>query len=113
MTLEEQLIAVAKSLKIQFTLDDKPISYSEVFSDTGMLPAIAKRADQLALLCLGYGIGAVFEEDEKAKVGARVKFDDITPNSLRLMFLVDVIEELRRSSGSAAGVVAVDEFLYD
>ena len=27
----------------------------EVFSFNGMLPAAAKRADQLSMLCLGYG----------------------------------------------------------
>lgn len=112
MTLEEQLTAVAKSLKIQFTLDDKPISYSDVFSDVGMLPAIAKRADQLSSLCLGYGIGAVFDEDEKAKVGVRVKFDDVTPNALRLMCMVDVLEELRKSAPSR-DKTPLDELMYD
>lgn len=112
MTLEEQLIAVVKSLKIQFTLDDKPLSFSEVFSDTGMLPALAKRADQLSSLCLGYGIGAVFDEDENAKVGVRVKFDDMTPNALRLMCIVDVIEELRRSAPTRDRI-PLDELMYD
>ena len=112
MTLQEQLAAIAKSLKMQFTLDDKPISYDEVFSDAGMLPAIAKRADQLSALCMGYGIGAVFDEDEKAKVGVRVKFDDVTPNALRLMCMTDVIEELRRSAPTR-DKTPLDELMYD
>ncbi len=112
MTLEEQLIAVAKSLKIQFTLDNKPISFKEAFADTGMLPALAKRADQLSSLCLGYGIGAAFDEDEKAKVGVRVKFDDVTPNALRLLCIVDVIEELRKCAPSR-DKTPLDELMYD
>lgn len=110
--IAKKLSAVAKSLKIQFTLHDKLIDYSEVFSDTGFLPAFAKRADQLSALCLGYGVGAAFDEDEKAKIGIRVKFDDVTPNVLRLMCMVDVLEELRKSAPSR-DKTPLDELMYD
>jgi intracellular multiplication protein IcmS len=112
MTLVEQLTAIAKHLKVQFTLNNKPVSYSEVFSEVGYLPAIAKRADQLCSLCLGYGIGATFEEDEKAKVGKRVRFDDATPNSVRLVCLFDVIYNLVKSAPSR-DKTPIDELDYD
>lgn len=106
------LCALTKAMKINFTLHDKPISYDEVFSDTGLLPALTKRADQLCSLCLGYGVGAVFEDAEKTTTGVKVKFDDVTPNVLRLLCLCDVINELNKSS-PYRDRVPLDELLYD
>ena len=112
MDIQKQLCAVAKALKATFTLNGKQISYQDVFAETGLLPAIAKRADQLSSLCLGYGIGVTFEEVEKARLGVKAKFDDITPNILRLACMTDVICELMNSSPSK-DVTSLDELLYD
>src|SRR5687768_903474 len=100
MEISKKLAAVAKGKKAKFTLNNKPISYEEVFSDTGLLPGLARRADQLCSLCLGYGIGATFEEVEGSKLGVKVKFDEVTPDVLRLLCICDVINELMNSAPS-------------
>ena len=112
LDIQKQLCLVAKAMKATFTLNGKQISHQDVFSDMGLLPAIAKRADQLSSLCLGYGIGVTFEEVEKSRLGIRAKFDDITPNILRLACLTDVVCELI-NSGPTKEVTSLDELLYD
>lgn len=112
MDISKKLSIIAKALNAHFVLNDRPISYEEVFADTGLLPAIARRADQLCSLCLGYGIGISFDEAEQSKLGVKVKFDDVTPNVLRLMCMTDVICELIQS-GSARDRTPLDELMYD
>lgn len=103
---------IAKIMGAKFYLNDRFLSYDEVFLDTGFLPAIAKRADQLCSLCLGYGIGVSFEEAEKAMTGTRVIFDEVTPNALRLMCMMDVVAELMKASGDPSRT-SLDELMYD
>lgn len=110
--LSKKLSVLAKAMKANFTLHNKPISYENVFSDTGLLPALARRADQLCSLCLGYGIGISFEEAEKSTLGVKVKFDDVTPNVLRLLCLCDVLNELIQSAPSR-DITPLDELMYD
>ncbi len=108
----KKLCDIAKSLNANFTLNGQPIPHEEVFSATGMLPALAKRADQLASLCLGYGIGYSLEDDEKGKLGTQVKFDDVTPNTLRYLCIMDVICELMQA-GLSKDSTPLDELMYD
>jgi len=112
MIISKKLIAIAKTLNANFTLNDRAISMEEVFADTGLLPAISRRADQLCSLCLGYGIGISFEEAEKSLLGVRVIFDDVTPNVLRFMCITDVLCELIQS-GPSTGLTPLDELMYD
>jgi len=112
MDFTKKLIALAKAMKANFTLNSKPISYNDVFSDTGLLPALARRADQLCSLCLGYGIGVSFDEVEKATLGVKVKFDDVTPEVLRLLCICDVLSELINSAPSRDST-PLDELMYD
>lgn len=112
MELTKQLTDIAKSLNVRFTFNQKPISFEDVFSSTGLLPGLAKRADQLCSLCLGYGIGVSFDDAEKALLGNEVKFDDVTPSVLRLLCLMDVLMELIKSAPSK-DAVSLDELMYD
>lgn len=112
MELQKQLGAIAKALGANFTLNDRPISYEEVFADTGLLPAMARRADQLCSLCLGYGIGITFAEAEKSLLGVKVTFDDVTPNILRFLCLTDVLCELMQA-GKSTAQTPLDELMYD
>ncbi len=112
MSLHNDLYRIAKALNANFTLNDKPIAYTEVFKDTGLLPAIARRADQLSSLCLGYGIGATFDEEEKSLLGVKVTFDDVTPNMLRYLTITDVLSEIIKS-GPTPTVTPLDELMYD
>lgn len=110
--IHKQLCAIAKGLNANFSLNDRGISYDEVFKDTGLLPAIARRADQLCSLCLGYGIGISFDEADKSILGVRVTFDDVTPNVLRYMCITDVLCELI-NSGPSKDRTPLDELMYD
>jgi len=112
MHLKEGLICIARKLGANFTLNGRPISYDEVFSEMGLLPAFAKRADQLCSLCLGYGIGVTFSEAEDSKLGIKSIFDDATPNVLRYLCMTDVLYELIRSAPSSAQV-PLDTLMYD
>ena len=112
MEINKQLTTIVQTMGANFILNSKPISYGEIFSDTGLLPALARRADQLCTLCFGYGLGVSFEEADKATIGVRVIFDEATPNALRLLCIVDVLFELKQASQNPAGIV-LDELMYD
>lgn len=110
--LSQQLAKIARTMGGNFSLNGRPLTMDEVFSTAGLLPGMARRADQLSSLCLGYGIGATFEEAEGAVLGVKVIFDEITPNALRLLCLVDVLNELMRSTPRGE-TVPLDQLLYD
>ena len=112
MDLTKKLCSLAKAMKVNFTLYGRPITYEEVFSETGLLPAMARRADQLCSLCLGYGIGVTFTEVEKSTLGTKVQFDEVTPTVLRLLCLCDVISELMKSAPTREQT-PLDELMYD
>lgn len=112
MALADKLSEMTKKIGANFTLKGRPISRTEIFSDTGLLPGLAKRADQLASLCLGYGLGATYEDVEKSLLGVKVTFDEFTPDVLRLFCILDVVCELIKSS-SSKDAVALDELMYD
>lgn len=110
--LSKKFMAIARTLQANFTMNGRPISYEEVFSDTGLLPALARRADQLCSLCLGYGIGVSFEETDNTVLGVKVMFDDVTPNVLRYVCLTDVLCELIYQ-GPSRDSTPLDELMYD
>jgi intracellular multiplication protein IcmS len=109
--LSTNLCAVAKVLKANFTFDGKPLTYEDVFAANGLLPGLVKRADQLASLCLGYGLGATYEDDENAPLKIKVNFDDITPDIIRYFCIVDVLSELIQS-GPVRDKTPLDELRY-
>lgn len=108
----KELAVIVKALGARFTLNGRVMTVEEALAPDCMLPAIAKRADQLASLCLGYGIGISFEEVKDAKLGSCVKFDDVTPNILRYLCILDVVSELMRNK-DMSGNTPLDELLYD
>ncbi len=112
MDFTKVLCELVKKAEVKFLFDGKPISDEEVFADTGLLPALAKRADQLCSLCFGYGIGANFVDAEKSILGTKVQFDEVTPNILRLACLYDVITEIV-AGASSRDKVSLDELMYD
>jgi intracellular multiplication protein IcmS len=112
LDISEQMIKVARLLNGRYSLNGRPMTMEEVFAPTGLLPGMARRADQLSSLCLGYGIGATFEEAEGTALGVKVIFDDITPNVLRLLCLIDVLNELMK--GTPHGdMTSLDQLMYD
>ena len=112
MHLKKKLEVLTKQMNASFTFKGRPMQAAEVFADTGLLPGLVKRADQLAQLCFGYGLGASFEDADDALLGAKVTFDQFTPDALRLFTIADVLYEIMRSSGMEHAV-PLDELLYD
>ncbi len=110
--VRKSMSLIAASLNAKFYLNDRFLSFDEVFSDTGLMPAIARRADQLCSLCLGYGVGVSFEESDSSLLGTRVLFDEVTPQVLRLLCMTDVISELIRG-GPSSDYTPLDELMYD
>lgn len=112
LDISQQMARVARAMGAQFTLNGRPMTMEEVFAMTGLLPGIARRADQLSSLCLGYGIGITFEDAEGSLLGVKVMFDEITPHVLRLLCLIDVLNELMK--GVPRGEpVPLDQLMYD
>lgn len=103
---------IAARMNAKFYLNDRFVSYEEVFSATGLLPAIARRADQLCSLCLGYGLGVTFNDSEGALLGTQVVFDEVTPTTLRLLCMTDVVNELIQG-GPSKDYTPLDELMYD
>ncbi len=112
LDLGKKLVVIAKKLRVNFTFKDRPIALEDVFSETGLLPGLTKRANQLASLCLGYGLGASFEETEGSLLGNKVIFDEFTPDVLRLLCITDVVNELIKNSSNRE-LIALDELMYD
>lgn len=112
LDISQTMIKAARLMQGNYSLNGRPMTMDEVFSLSGLLPGIARRADQLCSLCLGYGIGVTFEEEEGSVLGIKAVFDDITPNSLRILCMIDVLNELMR--GSRPGeMTALDQLMYD
>lgn len=112
MNLSEQLASVAKAMGCRYTIKGEPVSYEHVFSPTGLLPGILRRADQLCSFCLGYGLGLTFERSENATLGVVVQFDTVTPNVLRLLCATDVMHEFMQQAASQ-DVVSLDGLMMD
>jgi intracellular multiplication protein IcmS len=112
LDISKKLVAIIKKMRVSFTFKDRPIALEDVFSETGLLPGLTKRANQLSSLCLGYGLGASFEEVEGALLGNKVIFDEFTPDVLRLLCITDVVNELVKNSANRE-LVSLDELMYD
>jgi len=112
MEISKKMAQIAKKMTLSFTFKGRPITSTEVFAASGLMPGLAKRADQLASLCLGYNLGASYQDDETALLGISVSFDHYTPDVLRLFCLLDVVNELARMSPDR-GNVSMDELMYD
>lgn len=112
LDISKGMVLIATKMKAKFFLNNHPIKHEEVFSPTGLLPAIVRRADQLSSLCLGYGLGASFEDVGESLLGTRVLFDEVTPNALRLLCMTDVLNELIQGAPSQDHT-PLDELMYD
>lgn len=107
----KQCESISKALGVRYALRKQDISYAEVFASQGLLPAIARKADQLCILCFGYGIGATFQNNKEARLGIEVEFDALTPDIIRLPCLTNVLVDLSRSAEE--NVVTLDALLMD
>lgn len=109
---KKYLVKVFKAEDVRYMLRGRELGLEEIFSESGLLPAIAKRADQLCSLCLGYGIGASYKEKEASMLGTEVTFDTTTPPAVRLLMIYDVMQEIGKGISSDKKIT-LDELLYD
>lgn len=107
-----QVASIAKELGCKFTLRGSVVDPKDVFSDTGLLPAIMRRADQLCSFCLGYGLGVDFSRADGSMLGVTVNFDDKGPSALRLLCAADVLIEIVQNAPNSQQV-ALDELMLD
>ncbi|MDB6096377.1 MAG: icmS [Francisellaceae bacterium] len=112
MSISSQLSAVATTLGCQFQAKGQPLMMEQVFSPTGLLPAILRRADQLCSFCLGHGLGATFERSDNALKGVVVTLDDVVPTSIRLLCCLDVIMEFMHNAPSP-DKISLDDLMAD
>jgi intracellular multiplication protein IcmS len=112
MNFKPILCNFTQDMNAKFTMAGKVLSAEEVFAETGFLPALAKRADQLCLLCMGYGIGVSFVDADSSILGIKVQFDEVTPDILRLIFLYDVIAQIVKAAPDK-NQVSLDDLMYD
>lgn len=112
MNLAEQLSAIAKSMGCSYLVKGEPVAYEQVFSPTGLLPAILRRADQLCSFCLGYGLGLTFERSEKATLSVTVQMDSVTPTVLRLLCATDILYEFMQRAPSP-DAISLDDLMAD
>ena len=110
--LSDRLASVLSITGVSFVFKGSDISYEQVLSARGLLPAIAKRADQLSSLCLGYGLGVSFNEVDRSMLGKEVTFDDSAPLVIVMLMIYDVVNEIKRGVPEGAKV-KLDELLYD
>ena len=111
-TIAEILMKIMEAEKVEFAMKDRNLSYQEVFSDKGLLPAMAKRADNLCSLALGYGIGAEFTKEKASTTGSAVSFDSSVPQALTILMIYDVIKDIMLANAKGKKTI-LDELLYD
>jgi intracellular multiplication protein IcmS len=112
MKVSEQGEKIAKALNAEYSLKGRDLTYQEVFSVNGLLPAIVKRADQLASLCLGYGLGITIRAQDKTMLNKTIEFDSLTPNIIRIICITDVLIEFTKMA-KKNGKTPLDELLVD
>ena len=112
MNLVESLVKIFNGHGLSYTLKGSHVLPEEFLKEDSLLPALAKRANELCSLCLSYGLGVKFENDKDAVVGYKVSFDDATPVFLRVVFIYDVFWDIARATPKG-GTVVLDELLYD
>ena len=107
-----QVAAVAKELGCKYTLKGTVVNPQDVFTVSGLLPAIMRRADQLCTFCLGYGLGVDFSRADGTTLGVTINFDEKSPSALRLLCAADVLVEIVQNSPNPQQV-PLDELLLD
>lgn len=111
--MTKHCIALAKTLEAQYTLRDRDLTHEEIFAEYGLLPALAKRAEQVSTLVMGYGLGASYEENPKSTLGTVVNFDDLTPDAIRMIYFAYVMKNIQAQATQASGKTVLDELLLD
>ena len=101
---------ITQKMNVTYVLKSKEIEHEKVFSTSGLLPSIIKRADQLSLLLFGRKTGSEFKDSDKSMLGVEVMIGNCRQLT-SLLCVADVLMEMIKRSKN--GRVEVDELLYD
>lgn len=107
-----QLVCIAQELGANFSLRGDSLAPEKVFSASGMLAPIMRRADQLCTFCLGYGLGLTFSSAAGSMTGTTIDLDNKVSSSLRLLCVTDVLIEMLQNSADSKTIV-LDEMMLD
>jgi intracellular multiplication protein IcmS len=107
----KQLACIAQELGAKFSLRGESLPVEKVFSVNGLLPPLARRADQLCTFCLGYGLGITFSAATNSMTGTTIDLDNKISSSLRLLCITDVLIEMLQTSDSRT--IVLDELMLD
>lgn len=106
------LITHSRTQHWGYTLRGNPITPEEIFSSKGLLPAMAKRADQIATLCFGYGIGIDLPKQEKTTLGYTMTLRPNATPFILVLCIFDVLEEIAKNARKKHQI-PMDELLYE
>ena len=106
------LVTHSRTQNWGFTLRGNPVTPEEIFSALGLLPAMAKRADQIATLCFGYGIGVDLPKQDKTTLGYTVTLRPTASPFILVLCVFDVLEEIAKHAVKK-NQIAMDELLYE
>jgi len=95
---------------LTYTLRSKSLTYEEVFSPRGLLPALLKSANQLSTLCLNKKYPVTFQDYEKSTLGFEVSVADEKIDTDLLLIIIDQLNMVTK--GVRKGRVALDEWMY-
>jgi hypothetical protein len=83
----------------KFMYSSKEVPVDQVFSPTGALPLIVKRANLLSDFLFGESLKVQFKDDPTALTGERLEIADKQHRFTLVMLLYDVLEEVAMNSG--------------
>ncbi len=110
MNLTKYLCSLTESLNCKFTLRGQAVPTEKLFADTGLLPGLLRKADQLSQFCLGHDLGIRFEDAPGTMLGNKAELNDKISDGLRLLCLLDVMMEIIYAAPSREAV-PLDELL--
>lgn len=108
--LSKLLVTYSRTNGLIFTLRGNQITPEEVFSPIGLLPGIAKRAEQIAYLCFGQKLAVSFPEKENTTLKYTIELED-SDHILTLFCIFDVLLEIIKKAPKQ-NKIPLDELLY-
>lgn len=104
LDISKILLKLAEQRDKTFIYQGQPISLEQVFSMSGGLPILAKRANLLADFLFGESLKVYYRDDPESLTGERLEIDPEQHAFVLLMLLFDVVEEIFVNAGDAQEV---------
>lgn len=92
----ELIAKVLDSSEISFTISDTPLTTEQALSNDGALPLFAYIANNICQQHMGVSLGIEVSPKEEGLYGVTVEFDESTPVSTNLLFLLEAVTAYSR-----------------